>query len=60
MCWLPKSEFSGCHPAGIPQPEVNVPEDEIKAELASMEHQGVIEKVQEGQPTDWVNSIVYQ
>ena len=36
--------------------------DEIKAELASMEHQGVIEKVQEGQPiaTDWVNSIVYQ
>ena len=33
--------------------------DEIKAELASMEHEGVIEKVQEGQPTDWVNSIVY-
>ena len=34
--------------------------DEIKAELASMEHQGGIEKVHEGQPTDWVNSIVYQ
>ena len=34
--------------------------DEIKAELASMDYRGVIEKVQDGQPTDWVNSIVYQ
>ena len=49
------------------EPVINSPcrvpialKDEIKAELASMEHQGVIEKVQEGEPTDWVNSIVYQ
>ena len=49
------------------EPVINSPrrvpialKDEIKAELASMEHEGVIEKVQEGQPTDWVNSIVYQ
>ena len=49
------------------EPVINSPrwvpialKDEIKAELASMEHQGVIKKVQEGQPTDWINSIVYQ
>ena len=49
------------------EPVINSPrrvpialKDEIKAELTSMEHQGVIEKVQEGQPTDCVNSIVYQ
>ena len=49
------------------EPVINSPrrvpialKDEIKAELASMKHEGVIEKVQEGQPTDWVNSIVYQ
>ena len=33
--------------------------DEIKAELTSIEHQDVIEKVREGQPTDCViNSVV--
>ena len=48
------------------KPVVNSPrrvpialKDEIRAELSSMEEQGVIEKVTEGQRTDWVNSIVY-
>ena len=34
--------------------------EEIKEELTSMEQQGIIQKVTEGQPTDWVNSLVYQ
>ena len=49
------------------EPVINSPrrlpialKDEIKAELASMEHQGVIEKVEEDHRTDWLNSIVYQ
>ena len=49
------------------EPVVNSPcrvpialKDEIKAELASMERQSVMEKVREGQPTDQVSCIVYQ
>ena len=34
--------------------------DEIKAELDDTVQQAIIMKVNEGQPTDWVNSIVYQ
>ena len=33
---------------------------DIKKELDSMEQQGVIRKVGEGEPTDWVNSLVYR
>ena len=34
--------------------------DDIAAELQEIEQQGIIVKVTEGQPTDWVNSLVYQ
>ena len=34
--------------------------DDIKAELQDMESSGIIKKVTEGQPTDWVNSLVYR
>ena len=34
--------------------------DDIAAELQEMEQQGIIIKVTEGQPTDWVHSLVYQ
>ena len=33
---------------------------DIKAELDCMEQQGVIRKVGEGEPTEWVNSLVYR
>ena len=34
--------------------------DDIAAKIREMELQGLIIKVTEGQPTDWVNSLVYQ
>ena len=34
--------------------------DDIKNELAKMEAQGVIAKIKEGEPTTWVNSLVYR
>ena len=33
--------------------------EEIKQELSEMEQQGIITPVQEGEPTAWVNSLVY-
>lgn len=32
----------------------------IKEELKEMRENGIIEKIQEGQPTQWVNSLVYR
>ena len=34
--------------------------DDIKRELEDMEARGIIAKVQEGEPTAWVNSLVYR
>lgn len=34
--------------------------DDIKKELGEMEAQGIIAKVNEGEPTAWVNSLVYR
>ena len=33
---------------------------DIKAELDAMEEQGIITRVREGEPTRWVNSLVYR
>ena len=33
--------------------------DKIKQELSEMEQQGIITPVREGEPTAWVNSLVY-
>ena len=66
-CFNGIGEIEGtCHITLHPEvePVINSPcqvpialKDEIKVELASMEHQGVIEKVQEGQPTDLVLNV---
>ena len=34
--------------------------DDIKDELEDMESQGIITKIKEGEPTAWVNSLVYR
>ena len=34
--------------------------DDIKDELDDMESQGIITKLKEGEPTAWVNSLVYR
>ena len=51
-------------PAVLPvvHPPRRVPfkrKEEIKQELSEMEQQGIITPVQEGEPTAWVNSLVY-
>ena len=52
------------HPAVPPvvHPPRRVPfkmKEEIKQELSEMEQQGIITPVREGEPTAWVNSLVY-
>ena len=34
--------------------------DDVKHELNNMEQDGIIQKIIEGQPTEWVNNLVYQ